>query len=51
MVIWQVVDPRKIEKAKIKQKKFLEKQKKLEAILSNKKMENQQNDDGGVKNK
>lgn len=44
------INPKKIEKAKIKQKKFLEKQKKLEAMIANKKMENQQNSDlGGEK--
>ena len=39
------INPKKIEKAKIKHEKFLEKQKKLEAIATNKKIENQQNND------
>ena len=39
------INPKKIEKAKIKQAKFLEKQKKLEMMATNKKMENQQNSD------
>ena len=41
------INQKKIEKAKIKQKKFLEKQKKLEAMIASKKMENQQNNDVG----
>lgn len=39
------INPKKIEKAKIKQAKFLEKQKRLEMMTTNKKMENQQNSD------
>ena len=39
------INPKKIEKAKIKQAKFLEKQKKIEMMATNKKMENQQNSD------
>ena len=39
------INPKKIEKAKIKQTKFLEKQKKLEMMTANKKSENQQNSD------
>jgi len=41
------INPKKIEKAKIKQAKFREKQKKLEMMAANKKMENQQNNDVG----
>ena len=43
------INPKKIEKAKVKQAKFLEKQKKLETMIANKKMENQQNSDIGDK--
>ena len=38
---------KKMERAKLKRKKFLEKQKKLEAALANKKIENQQNNEMG----
>lgn len=41
------INPKKMERAKLKQKKFLEKQKKLEAALANKKIENQQNNEMG----
>lgn len=42
------INPKKIERAKIKQKKFLEKQKKLEATIANNKSENLQNSNIGV---